>query len=64
MTVAASIKSVCRESELKVNPPDSPAIIAAAEEAPIVAIAVDADAPAQYMCRPKIPRWECQAYTD
>ncbi|WP_336855078.1 hypothetical protein [Pseudescherichia vulneris] len=64
MTVAAPIKAVYRKNVLEVNPLDSPAIIAAAEEAPIVAIAVDADAPAQHMCRPKIPRWECQAYTD
>ncbi|EBG5293742.1 DUF968 domain-containing protein [Salmonella enterica subsp. enterica] len=65
MPAAEPIKSVYRESDLIVNPPDPPAIIAnAAEEAPVLAVTVDADAPAQYMCRPKIPRWECQAYTD
>lgn len=65
MPAAEPIKSVYRESELLVNPPDPLAIIAAAaEEAPVLAVTVDADAPAQYMHRPKIPRWECQAYTD
>jgi len=65
MTVAAPIKAVYRENELEVNHPEPPAIIAAAaEEAPILAVTVDADAPAEHMCRPKISRWECQAYTD
>lgn len=65
MPAAEPIKSVYRESELVVNPPDPPAIIeAAAEKGPVLSIIVDADAPAQYMRRPKIPRWECQAYTD
>ncbi|MEB6429242.1 DUF968 domain-containing protein [Citrobacter freundii] len=59
------IKPVYRESELVINPPDPPAIIAAAaEDAPVLVVTIDADAPAQYMHRPKIPRWQCQAYTD
>ena len=65
MPAAEPIKSVYRESELVINPPDPPAIIAAAaEDAPVLVVTIDADAPAQYMRRPKIPRWECQAYTD
>ncbi|TKU59826.1 DUF968 domain-containing protein [Citrobacter sp. wls713] len=62
---AEPIKSVYRESELLVNPPDPLEIIAnATEEASVLAVIVDADAPAQYMRRPKIPRWECLAYTN
>ncbi|KDF18370.1 DUF968 domain-containing protein [Citrobacter europaeus] len=65
MPAAEPIKSVYRESELVINPPDPPAIIAAsAEDASVLVVTIDADAPAQYMRRPKIPRWECQAYTD
>ncbi|CAD5356398.1 DUF968 domain-containing protein [Citrobacter freundii] len=65
MPSAEPIKPVYRESELVIHPPDPLAIITtAAEEAPVLAITVDVDAPAQYMRRPKIPRWECQVYTD
>lgn len=65
MPAVEPIKSVYRESELVINPPDPPAIIAtAAEDAPVLAVTINADAPAQFMRRPKIPRWECQIYTD
>lgn len=64
MPEAEPIKSVYRESELVINPPDPSSIIAASiKEAPMLTITVDADAPAQYMLRPKIPRCECLAYT-
>ncbi|EKZ6376920.1 DUF968 domain-containing protein [Klebsiella aerogenes] len=59
-------KSVYRESELRVNPADPRQIIAevVSPETPVLQIRVEPDAPAQYMRRPKIPRWECQQYTD
>lgn len=65
MPATEPIKSVYRESELVINPPDPPAIIeVAAGETSLLAVSVDVVAPAQYMRRPKIPRWECQEYTD
>lgn len=61
---AEPFKSVYRDSDLQVNPPDPHGIIAAVEESPVLSVTVVPDAPAQYMRRPKIPRWECHEYTD
>lgn len=61
---AEPFKSVYRESELLVNPPDPHDIIEdVVEESPVLNITIETDAPAQYMRRPKIPRWESTEYT-
>ncbi len=62
---AEPFKSVYREGDLQVNPPDLQGIIATAiEETPVLSVTVEPDAPAQYIRRPKIPLWECHQYTD
>ncbi|AXF64971.1 MULTISPECIES: DUF968 domain-containing protein [unclassified Leclercia] len=58
-------KTVYQECDLHVNTSDPRGIIVAAvKESPVLSAAVELDAPAQYMRRPKILRWECHQYTD
>lgn len=60
------ITSVMRECDLDVNPaiPEQLISMVSERERPILRASIEPAAPAQYMLKPKIMRFECKTYTD